>query len=62
MEYLLYGLEKDETRDYMESLLLVTTDKNKLDTIKNYAAVKGYHSFRIATYAGEKPDFNNVLN
>jgi hypothetical protein len=61
MEYLLYGLEKNETRDYMETLLLVTTDKTRLDTIKQYAIDKGFHSFRIATYNGEKPAFDDTL-
>jgi len=62
MEYLLYGLEQNETRDYMEQLLLVTIDETKLDKIKQYTIDKGYHSFRIATYNGEKPDFINTLN
>ena len=62
MEYLLYGLEATETRDYMETLLLVTDDKARLEKIKQYAIDKGYHSFRIATYNGEKPDFTRTLN
>lgn len=62
MEYLLYGLEQGETRDYMETLLLVTDDKARLEKIKQYAIDKGYHSFRIATYNGEKPDFTRTLN
>ena len=61
MEYLLYGLDRNETRDYMEQLLLVTLDRNKIDTIKQYAIDKGFHSFRIATYAGEKPAFDGSL-
>lgn len=40
MEYLLYGLERNETRDYMEQLLLVTLGRNKIDTIKQYAIDK----------------------
>lgn len=62
MEYLLYGLPKNETRDYMETLLLVTNDITKLEKIKQYAIDKGFHSFRIATYNGEKPDFTKTLN
>ena len=61
MEYLFYGLPKNETRDYMETLLLVTDDKTKLEKIKQYAIDKGFHSFRIATYAGEKPAFDGSL-
>lgn len=62
MDYLLYGLEQGETRDYMETLLLVTDDKTKLEKIKQYAIDKGYHSFRITTYNGGKPDFTKTLN
>lgn len=62
MEYLLYGLAENETRNYMETLLLVTDDKARLEKIKQYAIDKGFHSFRIATYNGEKPDFTKVLN
>jgi hypothetical protein len=62
MEYLLYGLEANETRDYMETLLLVTEDKARLEKIKQYAIDKGFHSFRIATYNGDKPDFTKTLN
>ena len=62
MEYLLYGLESNETRDYMETLLLVTDDKARLEKIKQYAIDKGFHSFRIATYNGGKPDFTKTLN
>jgi hypothetical protein len=61
MEYLLYGLEQNEKRDYMEQLLLVTVDETKLETIKQYAIDKGFHSFRIATYNGEKPAFDATL-
>ena len=61
MEYLLYGLPQNETRDYMETLLLVTDDKTKLEKIKQYAIDKGFHSFRISTYAGEKPTFDGSL-
>jgi hypothetical protein len=62
MEFLLYGLEKDETREYMESLLFVTTNLQLLDKAKQYASDKGYHSLRAATYDGKAPDFTNVLN
>jgi hypothetical protein len=62
MEYLLYGLEQGETRDYMESLLFVTTDIKLLDKAKEYVINKGYHSLRVATYKGEAPNFTNVLN
>lgn len=61
-EYLLYGLHKDESRDYMETLLLVTKDKNQIDRVIKIASVDGWHSFRTATYNGEAPNFTNTLN
>ena len=61
MEYLLYGLEKGENREYMESLLLVTDNAEKLEKIKVIASDKGYTNLRVATYNGEKPDFTKIL-
>ena len=63
MEYLLYGLEQGETRDYMETLLLVTYDLNKLNKTKEYALNNGWHSLRVASYNNEAPEFGaNLLN
>ena len=62
MKYLLYGLESNETRDYMETLLYTTKDSNMLEKAKAYAIKQGFHSFRVSSYNGEKPDFTNVLN
>jgi len=63
METLIYGLAPDETRDYMESLLS-TNCKNENDVQKVISAAKaaGYHSFRIASYNGEAPNFAKTLN
>jgi len=63
METLIYGLEHNEHRDYMESLLSTNT-KNDDDIKKVISAAKaaGYHSFRIASYNGEAPNFANTLN
>ena len=61
MEFLLYGLEQGETRDYMETLLFVTTEKDQIETIKQKASADGWHSFRTATYSGEKPDFTKSI-
>ena len=62
-EILLYGLEKNETRDYMETLL-ATNCRNESDIQKviNHAKEHGFHSFRVATYNGEKPNFAKTLN
>ena len=63
METLVYGLEPNETRDYMESLL-ASNCKNENDVKKviSAASQQGYHSFRVAYYNGEKPNFSNTLN
>lgn len=60
---LLYGLEKGETRDYMETLLATNCKTPAdLEKVKNHAAAHGFHSFRVTTYNGEKPDFLKTLN
>lgn len=63
MEILIYGLEKGETRDYMETLL-ATNCKNDSDIakVKAAASAAGFHSFRIATYNGEAPNFAKAVN
>ena len=63
MEILLYGLEANQTERYMESLL-ASQCKNESDVQKVIKVAKenGFHSFRIAYYNGEKPDFTNTLN
>jgi hypothetical protein len=62
MEYLLYGLAQDETREYMEQLLIATKNKLDIEKVRQYAIAKGFHSFRETTYNGKKPNFTNVLN
>jgi len=62
MEYLLYGLSKDNKERYMEDILTVSDNMARIDTIKAIAKKDGFHSFRVATYSGEAPDFTNVLN
>lgn len=61
-EYLLYGLSKDESRDYMETLLLVTKDENKIKRVIEIASKQGWHSFRRAVYDGSAPNFTNTIN
>jgi hypothetical protein len=62
-EFLLYGLEQGETRDYMETLLL-SGAKSMADVEKviPLATDAGFHSFRIATYNGEAPNFAKAVN
>ena len=53
----------DQTEDYMEDLL-ASNCKNESDIQKVISVAKshGFHSFRVATYNGEKPNFANTLN
>jgi hypothetical protein len=64
-EILIYGLERGETRDYMESLL-ANFPKNdnaasNIEKVKAAASAQGFHSFRIAYYNGEAPDFASAI-
>ena len=65
-EILIYGLPRGETRGYMEDLLacFVKTDKaaQNVEAVKAAASAQGFHSFRIATYSGEAPDFAKAVN
>jgi len=63
MEILVYGLEANENREYMEQLL-ASSCKSQLDVEKVLTVAKahGFHSFRVATYNGEAPNFANTLN
>ena len=62
MEILIYGLEKGETRDYMETLL-ATNCKNDSDIakVKEAASKAGFHSFRVTTYDGSPPNFAKAI-
>lgn len=63
MEILVYGLERGETRDYMETLLASNCKtQSDIDKIKTVAAAHGFHSFRVATYNGEAPNFAKAVN
>jgi hypothetical protein len=65
-EILIYGLPQGETRGYMEDLLacFVKTDKaaQNVEAVKAAARAQGFHSFRIATYSGEAPNFAKAVN
>jgi len=57
-KYNLYGLAKDETEQYMESLLLSEATKAQCKQIEQRARQDGYHSFRIAAVdLSMPPDF-----
>ena len=66
-EILIYGLEQNETRDYMESLLACfpVTDSAaaNIEKVKAAASAAGFHSFRIAGFVpGTKPNFVKAVN
>ena len=62
-ELLLYGLAQGETRDYMETLLLSNGKTlEQIEKVKELAANAGFHSFRVATYNGEAPNFAKAVN
>lgn len=64
-EILIYGLPSGENRDYMESLLACfksgANDALNVERVKTAASEAGYHSFRITTYNGEKPNFGKAI-
>ena len=60
---LVYGLEKGEARNYMESLLASNCrDARDVEKVKAAASAAGFHSFRVATYNGEAPNFAKAVN
>lgn len=52
MEYLLYGLAANETRDYMETLLLVTDD-NKINWFEVLTLLIAFASIAIVLFLSE---------
>lgn len=63
MEILIYGLEKGETRDYMETLLATNCkNDNDIAKVKEAASKAGFHSFRVTTYDGSPPNFAKAVN
>ena len=63
-ELLLYGLAKNETRDYMEELLLSHVHSmDKVNKVIELAKKEGWHSFRVATFnMQDAPNFKASLN
>ena len=62
MEMLLYGLPKNETERYAEVLLATQCRSSKdVDAAKAAASKDGFHSFRVATFNWEKPDFSKAV-
>lgn len=64
-EVLIYGLAKDATQDWQEDLLACFPDsantQDNINKVKAVASAQGFHSFRIAGYNGEAPNFTKAL-
>lgn len=61
-EILIYGIPKGETERYMEDLLSMRCrNQADIDKVKAAASKDGWHSFRIAYYNGEAPDFTKAV-
>jgi hypothetical protein len=61
-EILVYGLERGENRDYMETLLATNCKTAQdIERVKAAASAQGWHSFRVATYNGEAPNFAKAV-
>ena len=65
-EILIYGLAKEATQEWQEDLLACFKDSSNTQTniqkVIEAASEQGFHSFRIANYNGEKPNFVKSLN
>lgn len=62
MEILIYGLAQGETLEYMEMLLSTQCKTEKqINALITRAKKDGFHSFRIAKYNGEVPDFAQTV-
>jgi hypothetical protein len=58
MEILVYGLKAGETERYMEDLLSSRCrTPADVEAVKAAASKDGWHSFRVAEYNGEAPNF-----
>ena len=64
-EILIYGLKQGETRDYMEDLLACFPASPRalqnIEKVKAAASAEGFHSFRVANFKGEAPDFAKAV-
>jgi hypothetical protein len=64
-EVLVYGLAKESTQRYMEELLANFPDsantQANIAKVKEAASAHGFHSFRVAGYNGEAPNFTKAI-
>ena len=57
-EYILYGLKKDEP-NWKEDIMYVSFNFKDMERAKKLSQKKGYVKFRVATFNGEVPNFND---
>ena len=64
-EILIYGLAKESTQDWQEELLACfpasSNTQANIDKVKAAASAHGFHSFRVANYNGEAPNFAKAV-
>jgi len=65
-EIIIYGLAKESTQDWQEDLLACFPDtvntQSNIAKVIEAASAQGFHSFRVANYNGEMPDFGKAFN
>nr|BAR15634.1 hypothetical protein [uncultured Mediterranean phage uvMED] len=57
-EYILYGLKINEP-DYMEDIIYTSYNPSEIGKARKLAIKKGFVKFRVATFNGETPNFND---
>jgi hypothetical protein len=63
MSYVIWGLAKDETRDYMEDLIADVETIGEAQQAIAWAKAQGFHSIRTSTFDGVSlPDFIGSIN
>lgn len=64
-EVMVYGLRQGETERYAEELLAVFPHNHiaarNIAAVKDAAARDGFHSFRVANWNGEAPNFGAAV-
>ena len=63
MTLIVWGLPAGETETWKESLLAETCrTPADVAAVKAAASRDGWHSFRVAQWSGEAPDFSKTIN
>jgi len=57
-EYILYGLKINDP-DYMENIIYTSYNPSEISKARKLAIKKGFVKFRVATFNGETPNFND---